>query len=247
MRRRGDWGRVVVSRTRDGLVLFTGYLTVEPETVYVGESSSMSVYRVMVRAESDDWLLDKQGLMTGAESFGLSGAALLTSLTSRVDAVRFTTATAGVVLSTGMARLDAGKLWSENAGAIAGAAYARYRVLAGQVQLQPMGATRYALAVVDESLHQDGLTLRHGWALVNDVTVSGPMEAGAYVTEIFGGDGTTAVFQLSNAPFRGRSGAAATLVSDAFAGGDVQQPGVGGERPGGAPEPGGGGVAAGWR
>lgn len=209
-------GRVVVSRTRDGLVLFTGYLTVEPETMYAGESSSGSVYRLMLTAESDDWLLDKQGLTTGAESFGLSGAALLKSLTSRVDAERFATATVGAVLSTGLAKLDAGRSWSENAGAIAGAVYARYRVLAGQVQLQPMGATTYALTATSGSLHQDGLELRHGRALVNDVTVSGPMEAGAYVTEIFSGDGTTSVFQLSGAPFRGRTGAAATLVDDAF-------------------------------
>ena len=214
-------GRVVVSRTRDGLVLFTGYVTTEPETVYAGESSSMSVYRVMVAAESDDWLLDKQGLMTGAASFGLTGAALLTSLTKRVDAQRFTTATTGLMLSTGMARLDSTRLWSENAGAIAGAVYARYRVLAGQVQLQPMGATTHTMTVAKGSLHQNGLELRHARTLVNDVTISGPMEAGAYVTEIFSGDGTTAVFQLSGAPFRGRSGASANLVSDAFPGATV--------------------------
>jgi hypothetical protein len=37
--------------------------------------------------------------------------------------------------------------------------------------------------------------------LANDVTLSGEVEPGAFVTEMFSGDGTTSVFQLAEAPF----------------------------------------------
>ena len=211
-------GRVVVTRTTDGTVLFTGYLTVEPERVYAGEETAGSAYRLRVLAESDDWLLDRQGAAAGGDSFGLSGATLLQSLTTRVDPGRFATQTTGQVLATGMARLRPGKTWSTDAAAIASASYACYRVIGGAVQLQAIGAMTHRLTVADCSLQPNRLQLRHGRPLVNDATVSGPMEAGSYVTEIFQGDGTTTAFQLSGIPFRGRTGQSATLVEDSFSG-----------------------------
>jgi hypothetical protein len=53
--------------------------------------------------------------------------------------------------------------------------------------------------------------------LANDVTVSGEMEPAAYVTETFAGDGTTTVFQLSEAPFRPKKTAnSAQFLLDSF-------------------------------
>jgi hypothetical protein len=53
--------------------------------------------------------------------------------------------------------------------------------------------------------------------LANDVTVSGEMEPTAYVTETFAGDGTTTVFQLSQAPFRPKKTAnLAQFLADSF-------------------------------
>ena len=77
-------GRVVVSRG-DSLVLFTGYLSRVPESIYAGEASAGSIYRLRVSAISDEWLLDKQGLSRGGESYTLSGDELLESLTKRID------------------------------------------------------------------------------------------------------------------------------------------------------------------
>jgi len=51
--------------------------------------------------------------------------------------------------------------------------------------------------------------------LANDVTVSGAEEPAAYVQESFMGDGSTTVFELSEAAFRGTN---RTLVSDSFTG-----------------------------
>ena len=79
-------GRVVVTKD-NGTVLFTGYMPREPQLVYAGEATAGSVYRLLLKAESDEWLLDRQGLRVGGESFAVSGATLLESLTSRVDGV----------------------------------------------------------------------------------------------------------------------------------------------------------------
>ena len=214
----GRLGRVVVTRAADGTVLFTGYLTEEPERVYAGEESTGSAFRLRVLAESDDWLLDRQGVTAGGESFGLSGATLLQSLTKRVDPSRFSNQTTGQVLATGMARLRAGKSWSTNAAAIASASYSCYRVVGGAVLLQAIGAISHRLLTTGGDLQPNRLQIRHGRPLVNDATVSGPMEAGSYVTEIFQGDGTTAAFQLSGTPFRGRTGERTTLAEDHFSG-----------------------------
>ena len=212
-------GRVVVT-SASGIVLFTGYLPLEPEAIAVGAGGGAgargTVYRLQVSALSDDWLLDKQGVGASGESFGESGDALLRSLTSRVDGSRFTTTATGLVAQTGSVMTSALRSWSENAGAIADAAGASYRVVSGQVMVAPLGSVRHTLTTADDSLSESGLTLKMPRELVNDVTVSGEMEGGTYVTEVLLGDGTTSDFTLSSAPFAEGSGASRTIVQDDF-------------------------------
>ena len=54
----------------------------------------------------------------------------------------------------------------------------------------------------DGSMQVSALQIAAVKELANDVTVTGEMEPTAYVTEMFAGDGTTAVFQLAEPPFR---------------------------------------------
>ena len=208
-------GRVVVTKD-NGTVLFTGYLPREPQLVYAGEATAGSVYRLLLKAESDEWLLDRQGLRVGGESFAVSGATLLKSLTSRVDGVRFTTAATGTISNVGRLQAEPGKTWSENAAAIADAAGASYRVLSGQVAMAALGSVSHAMSTTDGGLSESGLEIATTRDLVNDVTISGQMEAGTYVTEIFVGDGTTTEFQMSAAPFAGTSVKSRELVAEAF-------------------------------
>ena len=86
--------------------------------------------------------------------------------------------------------------WSVNAGDVAAATYAAYRVLNGAVSLQPAGTVTHALSDGDGTLQVAALKTASVKELANDVTVSGEMEPTAYVTETFAGDGTTTVFQL---------------------------------------------------
>lgn len=75
-------------------------------------------------------------------------------------------------------------------------------------------AAMHTLALADVALTFDGLQGRAVADLATDVTVSGELEAAAYVTELFRGDGSTQTFALSHAPFAapGRG----TLVSERF-------------------------------
>lgn len=231
LKRPARLGRVVVT-SEDGTALFTGYLTREAEAVYAGEASSGPVYRLALKATSDEWLLDKQGLRVAGASFAEGGDTLLASLTSRVDASRFTTVATGQIAQVGRVGASHAQRWSEMAAAIADAAGASYRVIGGQVAVAPLGSVVHTLAVADDSLSERGLRLAAKRELVNDVTVSGAIEAGSYVTEIFTGDGTTSEFALSTVPFAEGSAASRMLVEDSFDAGVIDRQRWGGGDPG---------------
>jgi hypothetical protein len=75
----------VTATAQAGAVLFTGYLTVEPVAIYAGAASAGPVYRYVLSAVSDEWLLDKQsaGSLLGA-AFAQAAGVLLRQLVSRL-------------------------------------------------------------------------------------------------------------------------------------------------------------------
>ena len=209
-------GRVVVAAA-NGTVLFTGYIATEPEAVYAGTGLKGPVYRYAFSAVSDEWLLDKQAVPLSGAGLAQSGGQLLRTLTNRVDAGLFTTTGVMNGLSVGVFEPMQTESWSANAGGVASATYAAYRVLDGAVSLQPAGTVTHALSDGDGTLQVAALKTASVKELANDVTVSGEVEPTAYVTETFAGDGTTTVFQLSQAPFRPKKTAnSAQFLTDSF-------------------------------
>jgi hypothetical protein len=209
-------GRVVVTAANE-TVLFTGYVATEPQPVYAGVGLKGPVYRYALSAVSDEWLLDKQSLPTSGVGLAQSGGQLLKTLTDRVDAGLFTTTGVMDGLSVGVFEPVQTASWSANAGGVASATYAAYRVLDGAVSLQPAGTVTHALSDGDGTLQVAALKTSSVKELANDVTVSGEMEPAAYVTETFAGDGTTTVFQLSDDPFRPKKTAnSSQFLTDSF-------------------------------
>jgi hypothetical protein len=209
-------GRVVVTAA-NGTVLFTGYVATEPEAVYAGNGFKGSVYRYAFSAVSDEWLLDKQSVPLSGAGLAQSGGQLLRTLINRVDAGLF--ATTGVMdgLSVGVFEPVETESWSANAGGVASATYAAYRVVDGAVSLQPAGTVTHALSDGDGTLQVAALKTSSVKELANDVTVSGEMEPAAFATETFAGDGTTTVSQLSQDPFRPKKTAnSSRLLTDSF-------------------------------
>ena len=224
-------GRVVVT-SGAGAVLFTGYLATEPVAVYVGQGTTGPVYRAQISAVSDEWLLDRQGsggsLTVDGVSLALSGTALLEQLAARaqagtglatagssqVGASQIAVSSGGTnARATGVFAVAPAAAWSANAGAAAAAGYAGYRAVSGTVSVQPAGAVIHAFSDASGTLNVAEFSAANVRELANDVTVSGAEEPAAYAQEIFLGDGTTTVFQLSEAVFRGTN---RTLVRDSF-------------------------------
>jgi hypothetical protein len=211
-------GRVTVI-TADGTILFTGYLATEPVRIYAGSTSVGPAYRARLTAVSDEWLLDNLGSGAGlrdTESLGLNGAALMSRLASRVQAGGSATVTvvAGETLpSTGTFAARASVPWSVNAGEAAGSAYAAYRALNGQVLIQPVGEVTHSFSDANGTLSVAELQTSAVRELANDVTLSGAEEPTTYIEESFIGDGTTSVFNLSQAAYRDTD---RTLVLDSF-------------------------------
>lgn len=203
----------------DTTLLFTGYLATEPVRIYAGEATTGAIYRARISAISDEWLLDNLGSGAGqhdAQALGLSGTAMLQTLASRVQ----TATAAGVTVAPNIAIQKAGVYaaraaspWSTNAAEAASSAYAAYRALNGQIRIEPIGSVTHAVSDVDGSLSIADLQTGAARELANDVTLSGDEEPASYVQEIFLGDGTTTVFPLSEAAYRGT---ARTLLRDSF-------------------------------
>ncbi|WP_263366929.1 hypothetical protein [Edaphobacter bradus] len=209
-------GRIVVTAD-SGTVLFTGYLATEPERVYAGVATAGLVYRVLINAVSDEWLLDRQAVPLSGPGLAQPAGQVLQTLTNRVGAGLFNTADVTGAASIGVFEPQSTQSWSENAGAIAGASYAAYRVLNGALSLAPAGSVTHTLSDGDGSLQIAALKITSVRELANDVTLSGEMEPAAYITETFAGDGTTSVFQLTEAPFRPkRTANSSRLLSDSF-------------------------------
>ena len=102
-----------------------------------------------------------------------------------------------------------------NAGTASSSALAGYRVLDGEIVLQPVGEVTHAFSDADGSLSVSELQTSAIRDLANDVTLSGAEEPAAYIEENFIGDGTTTVFELRDAIFRGTD---RTLLLDSFNG-----------------------------
>jgi hypothetical protein len=208
--------RVVVTAD-SGPVLFTGYVATEPQQVYAGVGTKGPLYRTSFQAISDEWLLDKQaGVASGASLLQL-GSTVLTTLADRAGAGILTTAGGVDPRAVGVFQPSETELWSSNAGRVAAATYAAYRVVGGALLLQSAGSVTHTLSDGDGSLQLGSLTLGAVKELANDVTVSGEVEPAAYVTERFTGDGTTVLFQLAEIPFQPKGvGTNSRLVTESF-------------------------------
>lgn len=207
-------GRVVV--TSDvGAVLFTGYIATEPEPVYAGVAATGAVYRYAFSAVSDEWLLDKQSYVLSGAALAQPAGEVLTTLTNRVEDGLFTTTGVLAGRAVGVLEPQQTASWSANAGRIADATYASYRVLDGAVSMQSAGTVTHALSDSDGTLQIAALKTAAVKELANDVTLSGEMEPAAYISESFAGDGVTTAFQLTEAPFRPK-GSTQPLLNDSF-------------------------------
>lgn len=213
------FGRVLVSDD-SGNMLFSGYIAMEPALELVGQSSMGAAFQVFVSAVSDEVLLDQQPLPVLLAGVSTSASALLQGLSTTLDANGFSFSLAQASGSVGNFLPDAAQSWSSNAGTLASMARNAYRVVDGVIVMAPIGSVVHALSEANGTLNLAALEAALVKTLANDVTVCGPSEPSAYVTEFFQGDGTTVLFDLTREPYMPRSSKSKPLI-DLFQGAEI--------------------------
>ncbi|HEX3471125.1 MAG TPA: hypothetical protein VHT28_08065 [Silvibacterium sp.] len=184
-----------------GVVLFTGYVATEPALELIGQSNSGPVYQAQVSAVSDEILLNQQPLPQSPAGVSQSANQLLQALNARLGGAGISFAFGEANGTIGEFLPDPALSWSKNAGALASMARSVYRVLNGVVTMMPVGSVIHSLSETNGTLNLSQLEASMVKTLANDVTVCGPNEPSAYVTEFFQGDGTTVLFDLTEDPY----------------------------------------------
>ena len=207
-------GARVVVTAENGTPLFTGVVATTPTAVYAGAGAAGPVFVSEFSALSDEWVLDLQVTPLSGAGLAQPGGQLLKTMAAQAGSLT-TAGVSAAVPSVGVFVPQAAKTWSENAGLLAGSAYAAYSVLNGALALTPAGTVTHSFALGDGKLNPAALAWSQAKELATDITLTGEDEPAAYVTEYFLGDGTTAEFELLDAPFH-LSASKAKLLDDSF-------------------------------
>ncbi len=194
-------GRLTFGKT-NGQDVFSGYVMQGPEFEYLGWGEHGPVYRYIVIAQSDEFLLDEKRVPVRCPFVNRTGGDALRQLTqSLMPGVFDTTGTEDVDTLVWYAS-DPQKKWSQQAAEIAAIVRASYRVMNGALTFSAIATTIYALNETDSNFSPEGLKLQPTNEFVNDLTVIGQIEPQAYVKDYFIGNGITLKFYLSQAPFQ---------------------------------------------
>jgi hypothetical protein len=211
-------GRVVLS-LNNGNDLFTGYVAQVPTYQYLGWADQGMLYRYEVDALSDVMLMDKKAPPPHPPFVDRSAGDAFSQLV--IEALPGWFDTSGV--ETGDAipyfSVNPAKKWTELAAEIALSGRCSYRDDSGRLYFRPLGSNTYALAESASTVSPCDLKLQSVNRLVNDLTILGPLEPGAHVTDYFVGDGFTTKFYMSQKPFTRSSQVALynrTILDEAY-------------------------------
>lgn len=197
-------GRVILARA-NGLKIFTGYVAAPPAYEYLGWGERGPVYRYVLLASSDEFLLDRKPLPRRAAFVNRTAGAMLKQMAADLAPPAFDAAGLQDVATLPFYSAGPQKPWSHHAAQIALRARAACRVHDGALRLAPIGSVEHVLDESAAGFSPDALQLSSSPPWANDLTVFGAVEPQAYVKDYFLGDGTTLRFFLSESPFTRRS------------------------------------------
>ncbi|HXE91492.1 MAG TPA: hypothetical protein VNK82_11060 [Terriglobales bacterium] len=196
--------RIILGRA-DGTKLFTGYLTQEPAHEYLGWGERGPVYRYVIVAQGDEFILDRKRLPSRAPFIDRTAGAVLTQLAEDALPGAFDTSAVQDVVTLHSFSASPSRPWSAHAAELARLARAVWRAHDGALTFQPVGAVTHAIDESSSSFTPEGLRLSAAAPILNDVTVVGRVEPRPLVKDYFLGDGLTLRFQLSHTPFTRRN------------------------------------------
>ena len=192
--------RVTLARN-DGTTIFTGYVSAAPAYEYLGWTERGPAYRYGIHALSDEWLLARKPVLARSDFVHRAAGEVLKTLANDLAPGHFDTAGCADIATLPSYFPDPRQNFAEHAAELALRARAAYRAQDGQLFFRPLGETEHALTEEDAEFSPEGLKVECAQQLLNDVTVVGAVEPGAYVKDYFAGDDYTLGFYLSNRPF----------------------------------------------
>jgi hypothetical protein len=208
-------GAQLAIERNNGTTLFSGYLAAPPTFEYMGWGQQGPVYRYDVTALSDDMLFDRKRIPDRPTFVDRTAGSIFRELSVELLPQAFDLSAVQDLDRLPAYWADPRKKWSQHAAEIALQAGGSYRALNGALALLPLGSAAYVLGENDAEFSPQGLQLTSREVLVNDLTVAGRVEPGAYVKDYFVGDGYTLRFYLSQTPFVRQN---RTLLEEEYAG-----------------------------
>ena len=136
----------------DGTVYFTGYIASSPLPEYAGLGLTGPLYRLAIKAVSDELLLDQVLMPQSASAGSQTAGALLGSLVQQSGSSAIGTQGLSLAAAVNNFAPDSGSNWSERAANAAAMARATYRTLNGALTLSSVPASVHPLNETDGSL-----------------------------------------------------------------------------------------------
>lgn len=192
--------RVRVERD-DSSRLFTGYVASPPDYEYLGWGQRGPVYRYLLHALGDEYVLDRKVLPERPDFVNHDAGDALRLLTEDLLPGEFDFSGVSAVATLPSYSTDPQTPWSEHAAALALRARARYRLFDGALEFVAIPPLAHVLSETSAYFSPDSLQLRNSGRILNDLTVTGRIEPRLYVKDYFLGDGLSLYFDLSHGPF----------------------------------------------
>jgi hypothetical protein len=195
-----EGSRLVLAKS-DGTSIFTGYLTHTPEFEYLGWGAQGPVYRYIVKAASDEYLLDRKLQPIRAPFVARAAGEMLKQRVADLALPFDTSEVASTdVVPTYISESESA--WSKQAAQLGLYARAAWRVQDGKLYFAPVGSTVHVIDEFAPNYSPQGLRLTAVAPAINDVIVIGETSSPqAHVKDYFLGDGVTLDFYLSSTPF----------------------------------------------
>lgn len=184
----------------DGTLLFSGSTESEPSYEFLGWGESGPVYRLGVRASSDDRALDERAVPLARLFQDVSAGSAAKQMAADVAGTEIDCAGVAELDQLYDFEVERRRPWSEQVADLAARARAVYRVEDGKLWLEAIGVRSHLISENAANFVPDALTVRSAPPRAGDITVVGDTEPAAYVKDYFVGDATRTTFALSQRP-----------------------------------------------
>jgi hypothetical protein len=184
-----------------GAYLFTGYVAGAPAQVTTGTTASGGDFMASVFAVGDELVLNTETSLLQTTILNQSALQSWGALNLLSGNTSLPVYFNGQVAEASRVEIAAGSRWSDVASTLANSGRSAYQSLNGGITITPVGSVTHTVQADNPGLHCKDIAVSDLRWLASDITVCGKQEPGAYITEIFTGDGVTTTFALSEPPF----------------------------------------------